>query len=156
VKKLVASYTADLADAGITLASSKDAGGLPQLHPTQNPTVFAPNVAHVNVDFAPALPRMGAPVSFAAKLLVGNGKPKAPPAEPLFEIAGPGLSGVIKLPPSCDVAACNAQFTFLEAGQYTITFSGKIDGQAVKSARLVPVANNEGLPPLPSATGKWM
>jgi serine/threonine-protein kinase len=163
VKKLVASYTADLADAGIAVNAGKDAG-IPGLHPAPTPTVFAPNVAHVIVDFTPAAPRMGSPVSFSTKLGVGNGKPKAVPAEPIYEIAGPGLTGIIRLPPTCDVTACNAQFTFLEAGRYTVTFSAKIDGQAVKAARLVPISNGQGvpptgsenIPPLPSATGKWM
>ena len=164
VRKLVASYAADLADAGILLSSGKE-GGVPALHPTPTPTVFAPNVAHVAVDFLPQTPRMGAPVAFTARLAVGNGKAKAPPTEPLYEIAGPAIQGIIKLPPTCDVAACNASFTFLEAGRFTVTFSAKIDGQAVKSARLVAIADasgnvpptgSEGLPPLPSATGKWM
>src|SRR5204862_5068253 len=128
------------------------------------PTVFAPNVARIAaLDIAPPGPRMGTSVSFSTKLAVGTaGKPKAAPAEPLYEIAGPGLSGVIKLPPTCDAASCSAQFTFLEAGSYTVTFSAKVDGQAVKSARLVVVNNgtaptgSEHLQPLPSATGKWM
>lgn len=166
VNKLLTSYTNDLGDAGASLVANKDGGGLPALHPTPTPTVFAPNVARISaLDITPPGPRMGTPVAFSTKLAIGTtGKPKAAPADALYEIAGPGLNGVIKLPPTCDPSSCNAQFTFLEAGSYTVTFSGKVDGQAVKSARLVVVNNGQTVPPtgsehlqpLPSATGKWM
>jgi hypothetical protein len=162
VQSLLASYEAESGDAGAA-TSSTDAG-LPPLRPTSTQPA-QPRLSltgpRASIEVTPGTPRIGSPATLVAKVQMAAGPPKAPPSEALFEIDGPNAQN-IHLPASCDATGtCSAQFTFLEAGKFTVTFSSKADGQTIKNQRIVMVGapapqGSDDLPPLPSATGKWM
>ena len=125
-----------------------------------------PAGVRVTLDASTAKPRVGQQVDLVAKIGGPGGAPKSTPEDPHFVIAGPGGSST-RLPASPEgTGLFRASFSFLEAGKYDVTFSAKLDGNAVHAARAVtagaagpgPTPTPSGDPPTPPPTpsGKWL
>jgi eukaryotic-like serine/threonine-protein kinase len=127
----------------------------------------APAGVRVTLDASTAKPRVGQQVDLVAKIGgPGGGAPKSAPEDPHFVIAGPGGSST-RMPASAEgTGLFRASFTFLEAGKYDITFSAKLDGNAVHAARAVtagtpgpsptPSPSGDMPTPPPTSSGKWL
>jgi hypothetical protein len=139
-----------------------DAGAL-ITPPRPVPAAGAPRAT---IDAAPAKPKLGQSVEFVAKVLTSGGAaPKSAITEGRFTIAGPGLGAGADLAAASEGNVFRAGFTFLERGRYEVSFSGKVDGQAVRAARAVVIEAStpppttgtvEQPPPPPSASVKWL
>jgi eukaryotic-like serine/threonine-protein kinase len=149
-------------DGSAPLVVLSDAGSLV----TPARPVPAAGAPRATIDAAPPKPRLGQSVEFVAKVLTASGAaPKSPVTEGRFTIAGPGLGSGADLAAASEGNVFRAGFTFLERGRYEVSFSGKVDGQSVRSARAVVIeaptpppstGTVEQPPPPPSGTVKWL
>jgi serine/threonine-protein kinase len=101
--------------------------------------------ARATVDVSNAKPAIGQPVDLAARVLSG---PHPKIEGPAFHIAGPGIAPGTRLEASDDGSGVyRATFTFLQSGRFDVSFTAKVDGGAVKSARAVVVGETKSSPP---------
>ena len=158
-KSLVREYQAELgADAG--LASISDAGVAPLA--TNRPTPAGG--PHATLDASPSKPKLGQSVEFTARALTASGGAPKSVQDPAFILAGPGIAAGTKLNAMGEGTTYRGGFSFLEPGKYEITFTARVDGSVVHSARSVIVEGQDGPAstgtdtpnPPPSASVKWM
>ena len=161
-KSLVREYQAELgADAG-ALAGSTDAGRVAPL--ATNPPVQPTGGPRATLDASPAKPKLGQSVEFTARALAASGGAPKKVENPAFILAGPGIAAGTKLNAMGEGSIYRGGFSFLEPGKYDITFTARVDGSLVRSARTV-VVEGAGAPastgtdnpnPQPSASVKWL
>jgi serine/threonine-protein kinase len=154
------------ADASTPLMVLSDAGS--RVIPSRPLPAVVPvaGASRATIDAAPARPKLGQSVEFVAKVMTSSGTaPKGPITEGRFTIAGPGLGSGADLAAASEGNVFRAGFTFLERGRYEVSFSGKVDGQAVRAARAVTIEPSTPPPatgtveqpqPPPSASVKWL
>jgi hypothetical protein len=119
----------------------------------QPPLVGGPRAS---LDLSAVKPRIGQPVTFIARVAVGQ---KGHVDEVHFRLDGPGLVPDTRLTALADgPGVYQTAFTFFEAGKYEVAFNAKVDGVIVKVTRTFSVDDGEAIPaPLPPPDGgKWL
>ncbi len=162
-KKLSADY-----DAEANAAPPKDE---PHTSPSAKPLSPPPHTtggvavpaARLVFDVSNPRPRLGTAVDFSAHI---TGAKKVEDAHVV--IVSASMPGGTQIVAAGDNGAYHAGFTFLEAGKYEVVFVAKVDGNIMKTSRLVTAGEiaapqpSQATPPLntatptPSGTVKWM
>ncbi|HEX7663062.1 MAG TPA: hypothetical protein VF407_01050, partial [Polyangiaceae bacterium] len=127
--------------------AAKDAGSLVPLDSgsmiaplqTSRPQPALPGAPRAVLEATPAKPKLGQSVEFTAKTTSASGGAPKTVEDAAFILAGPGIGAGTKLAAMGDGATFRGGFSFLEPGKYEITFTAKVDGAQVKSARTVQV-----------------
>ncbi len=119
--------------------------------------------AKLQFDVSNPKPRLGSAVDFNARI---TGAKKVEDAH--VSIVSASAPGGIRLTAAEDSGIYHAGFTFLEAGKYEVVFIAKVDGNIMKTSRLVTAGDMAVAPqpsqtaappnttPTPSGTVKWM
>ncbi len=119
--------------------------------------------ARLQFDVSNPKPRLGSAVDFNARI---TGAKKVEDAH--VSIVSASAPGGIRLTAAEDSGIYHAGFTFLEAGKYEVVFIAKVDGNIMKTSRLVTAGDAAVAPqpsqtaappnttPTPSGTVKWM
>ncbi len=99
----------------------------------------------VAVDVSSAHPAIGQPVDLAARVQAG---PRAKVEGAAFHIAGPGIAPGTRLEAADGGSGSyRATFAFLQSGRFDVSFTAKVDGAPVRSARAVVVGDGKQQPP---------
>lgn len=161
-KSLVREYQTDVGAEAGALAASTDAGRIAPL--ATNPPVQPTGGPRATLDASPAKPKLGQSVEFTARAVAASGGAPKRVEDPAFILAGPGIAAGTKLNAMGEGTTYRGGFSFLEPGKYEITFTARVDGSVVHSARSVivegqggPASTGTDTPnPPPSASVKWM
>ncbi len=130
-----------------------------QLVHTGGGTVVAPPAGvKGTIELTPVRPRVMLPVTITVHITEGTGVPKGAPEQEVLGITGPDVPPGTMIPILADgTATVRGAVMFNEPGKFELTFTAKVDGNALKVTRTViidppgSVTNNNA-----SDGGKWL
>ncbi len=158
-ERLAAEY-AQTPQAAVDAGTARDAQAQIVRNPTNgNGGVVAPSGAHGTIELTPVKPHVMVAVTITVHLQVGSAAPKNPPEGEVLTVTGPNVPPGTMIPILADgPATVRGAIMFNEPGKFDLTFTAKVDGNAIKVTRSVTVeapgtvTNNTNA----SDGGKWL
>jgi hypothetical protein len=153
------------AEYGQTPLAQADAGAAHDVQPQLVHTAGGGGTAalvtgtHGTIELTPAKPHVNVPVTITVHITVGTGAPKGLPEGEVLGITGPDVPPGTMIPILADgPSTVRGAVMFNEPGKFDLTFTAKVDGNALKLTRSVIIDPPGGATNNNSASdgGKWL